>query len=174
MHKIALIFWPEGGNVEGVADKIVAGLPGIEVNKISLSKMDARELADAGLWIIGGSTVGAHIWQDADDSNRWLSFFKMLDQFDMKAKTVAFFGLGDQVLYPYHFVNGLGILQEEFEKRNTRIIGQWPVNGYEFKDSDGMKDGMFFGLALDEDQQEEATDERIAGWLKLITSEIGK
>jgi flavodoxin I len=172
MKKIALIYWPEGGNVENVANKIIAGLPGAEATKISLAHPNAGVLTEADFWIIGGSTVGAHIWQDADDSNKWLNFFKMLDQVNMKAKTVAFFGLGDQVLYPYHFVNGLGILQEEFEKRQSRIIGQWSVDGYEFKDSEGMKDGKFFGLALDEDQQAEKTDQRIEGWLELIKMEL--
>lgn len=172
MKKIALVFWPEGGNVESVADRIVAGFQGMEVTKVSLARISNRILAEADFWIIGGSTVGAHIWQDADDSNKWLTFFKMLDQFEMNTKTVAFFGLGDQILYPYHFVNGLGILQEEFEKRNARIIGEWQINGYDFKDSEGMKDGKFFGLALDEDQQPEKTDQRIADWLKLVKKDL--
>lgn len=172
MKKIALIYWPKGGNVEFVADNIIKRLKGKQVIKISLDKIDSITLKESDFWIIGGSTVGAHIWQDADDSNKWMSFFKLLDQFEMSKKTVAFFGLGDQILYPYHFVNGLGILQEEFEKRNARIVGQWPVNGYEFKDSEGMKDGRFYGLALDQDQQEEETDKRIDGWLKIISGEL--
>jgi flavodoxin I len=172
MNKIAIIYWPLGGNVESVADKLVKKLTGHEITKVSLSKINMQALAEADTWIVGGSTVGSHIWQDADDSNKWMSFFRLLDQFDLSMKTIAFFGLGDQVLYPYHFVNGLGILQEEFEKRNARIIGQWPVNGYEFKDSEGMKDGKFFGLALDEDQQAEKTDQRIEGWLELINVEL--
>jgi len=174
MKKIAVIYWPKGGNVEFVTDKIIKCLAGTEIIKISLDNIDSNSLKESDFWIIGGSTVGAHIWQDADDSNKWMNFFKQLDQFDMSKKTVAFFGLGDQILYPYHFVNGLGILQEEFEMRNANIVGQWPVNGYEFKDSEGMKDGKFFGLALDEDQQEEQTDKRIEGWLEIIKKEFGE
>jgi len=96
----------------------------------------------------------------------------LLDEIDMTGKTIAFYGLGDQILYPSHFVNGLGIFQEEFEKRNAKIVGQWPVEGYDFYDSEGMKEDNFFGLALDEDNQEELTEERLTKWLELIKKEF--
>ena len=173
MKKIALIYWPEKGNVEYVADRIAEHLKNFEIEKISLAGLSDHDPSSMNYWIIGGSTAGAHVWQDADDSNLWNDFFKMLDKVDMKAKTVAFFGLGDQILYPNHFVNGLGVFQEEFEKRQAKIVGQWPVDGYDFYDSDGMKDGKFFGLALDEDNQDELTDERIDKWVKLIIQDFG-
>jgi flavodoxin I len=69
-------------------------------------------------------------------------------------------------------VNGLGVFQDEFSKRNAHIVGQWPVAGYDHTDSEGMEDDMFFGLALDEDKQEELTDERIDKWLKIIVKEF--
>jgi flavodoxin I len=174
MNKIALIYWPEGGNVETVADKFVGRFDGKEVVKVSLGKIDIKILQECSHWIVGGSTVGSHVWEDASDSNKWNDFFHLLDKIDMANKTVAFYGLGDQILYPNHFVDGLGLLQEEFEKRKTRIIGRWPVNGYEFNDSNGAEDGMFFGLALDQDHQEELTDARVEQWMKIIGPEFRK
>jgi len=99
-------------------------------------------------------------------------FFKLLDKFDFLGKIVAFYGLGDQVLYPHHFVDGLGVFQEEFTSRNANIVGHWPIDGYEFFDSEGVKDNMFFGLALDEDQQAEQTEERIDKWLSQIQKDL--
>jgi flavodoxin I len=90
----------------------------------------------------------------------------------MKRKVVAFYGLGDQILYPLHFVDGLGIFQEEFEKHSVRIVGQWPVAGYEFNESAGMKEDQFYGLALDEDNQSDLTEKRIATWIELIRKEF--
>lgn len=174
MSKIALIYWPEGGNVETVADKFIGHFAGKEIVKMSLGKLDINTLQESNHWIVGGSTVGSHVWEDANDSNKWNEFFHLLDKIDVSKKTVAFYGLGDQVLYPNHFVDGLGILQEEFEKRNARIIGQWPVKGYDFYESNGIKDDMFFGLALDQDHQEELTDVRIEQWLKIISPEFGR
>jgi flavodoxin I len=96
----------------------------------------------------------------------------MLDNIDLSNKTVAAFGLGDQVLYPQHFVDGLGVFKEEFEKRGAKLIGEWPTDGYEYTESEGAKDGMFFGLALDEDNQGELTDTRIEKWLETVKKEF--
>jgi len=172
MKKIALIFWPEGGNVDEAGDKIAARFSDNEIIKVSVIHTTKEILNACNNWIIGGSTVGSHVWEDANDSNKWHAFFKLLDEVDTIGKIVAFYGLGDQVLYPDHFVDGLGVFQEEFEKRNIKIVGQWPAEGYEFTDSEGIKDGTFYGLALDQDSQEELTDQRIDQWLEIIKKEF--
>ncbi len=168
MNNTLLVYWPEEGNVETIALKIKNKFPGNDFIKKSLAEITLGDMKAFDNWIVGGSTVGSHVWEHADDSNKWHEFFKLLDEVDMSAKVVAFYGLGDQVLYPNHFVNGLGIFQEEFSKRNVRIVGQWPTEGYNFTDSEGMKNDMFFGLALDEDNEDDLSDERIEKWLEII------
>jgi len=171
MKKVALIYWPQDGNVEAVAKKI-KGFYGDDITIYSIANINKEILSRADNWIVGGSTVGSHIWEDADDSNKWNELFKLLDEIDVSGKTVAFYGLGDQVLYPNHFIDGLSIFREEFEKRNAKIVGQWPVEGYNFYDSEGVKDNYFFGLAIDEDNEAELTDERITKWLEIIKKEF--
>ena len=168
MNKILLVYWPEKGSVEKVANKIASRFDRINFKVVSIVNITSNDLIAYDNWIIGGSTVGSHVWEDADDSNKWFGFFKLLNDIDLSTKVVAFFGLGDQVLYPHHFVDGLGVFQEEFLSRKATIVGQWPVDGYKFYDSDGMNNNMFFGLALDEEQQSEKTDERIDTWLARI------
>lgn len=172
MNKTLLVYWPEEGNVETIALKLNDKFSPEDFVKKSIAEINVEDLKSFTNWIVGGSTVGSHVWEDADDSNKWLEFFKMLDEIDMSTKTVAFYGLGDQILYPNHFVDGLGIFQEEFSKRNANIVGQWPVEGYTHTDSEGIENDMFFGLALDEDQQDELTDERIDKWLEIIGKEF--
>ena len=172
MKKIALIFWPEEGNVDVSGDQILTRFGDNEIIKISIAHTTKEILNEYDNWIVGGSTVGSHVWEDADDTNKWHDFFKLLDEIDTNGKIVAFYGLGDQVLYPHHFVDGLGVFQEEFEKRNIKIVGQWSAEGYDFTDSEGIKDGYFFGLALDQDQQSELSDERIDQWLEIIKKEF--
>jgi len=171
MKKVALIYWPEDGNVEAIAEKIKT-MYGGEITVSSIANIDKDILNDSDNWIIGGSTVGSHVWEDADDSNKWSELFNLLDEFDLNTKVVAFYGLGDQILYPNHFVNGLGVFQEEFEKRNANIIGQWPTEGYDYTDSEGVKGDHFYGLALDEDNQEELTEERLTKWLEMIQKDF--
>lgn len=172
MKKIALIFWPEGGNVDESGDQILKRYSDDEIVKLSIADVTKDILNEYDNWIIGGSTVGSHVWEDADDTNIWHEFFKLLDEIDTSGKIVAFYGLGDQVLYPHHFVDGLGVFQEEFEGRSIKIVGQWPAKGYDFSDSEGIKDDYFFGLALDQDQQSELSDERIDQWVKIINKEF--
>jgi flavodoxin I len=172
MKRILLIFWPENGNVERVTDLIVSKLSDLSPEKKSVANINTELLTSYDHWIIGGSTVGSHVWEDANDSNRWFSFFKMIDKIDLTKKVVAFYGLGDQVLYPHHFVDGLAVLQEEFEKRKVKIVGQWPVDGYNFIESAGIKGNHFYGLALDEDNQYDLTESRIDKWLTILKNSI--
>jgi flavodoxin I len=172
MIKVLLVFWPEKGNVDTVADKIVSRFNGATVKKISVIDVQKSDLGNYHNWIIGGSTVGAHVWEDADDSNRWFEFFKLIREIKPDHKVVTFYGLGDQILYPHHFVDGLGFFQQEFEACNFRIVGKWPVTGYDFYESAGVQDDYFFGLALDEDNQGELTEERISQWIESIRKEF--
>jgi flavodoxin I len=172
MSKVLLMYWPEKGNVENVSAKIAEQMNDYEVEVKPITRITPQDLNDYDNWILGGSTVGSHVWMDADDSNRWHEYFKKLDTVNLNSKVVAFFGLGDQILYPHHFVDGLGVFDEEFGKRDAHVVGQWPTKGYNFYDSEGMKDDHFFGLALDEDQQPELTDERIARWLGMIKKDF--
>jgi len=172
MNNTLLVYWPKDGNVETIALKLKDKFQGGDFIKKALSEIKLEDLKTFDNWIVGGSTVGSHVWEAADDSNKWHEFFKMMDEVDMSAKVVAFYGLGDQVLYPNHFVDGLGIFQEEFSKRNTKIVGQWPAGGYTFTDSEGVENDMFFGLALDEDHEENLSDERLDKWLEIIGKEF--
>ena len=173
MKKIAIIYSPKGGNVDK-ASKIISGkFNPDQIIRTSITDLDIKVLEDADYWLVGGSTVGSHNWEDAEDINMWHRFFKMLDSIDMKTKTVAFFGLGDQILYPHHYVDSLGEFQEEFSNRNTKIVGQWPIDGYKFIHSDGVENKMFYGLALDEDNQDELTEGRIEKWLMEVKKEFG-
>jgi flavodoxin I len=173
MKKIGLFYWPKKGNVESCATLINGKFPGEQIELHSIDKINDLTLENYDLFIVGGSTVGADVWQKSKDSNRWFDFFKMVEIADLKDKPVAIFGLGDQILYPDHFVDGMKIIQDEFEIAGARLIGRWPTEGYDFTGSDSVEDDKFLGLALDEDQQDELTEERIDVWVKQISKEAG-
>lgn len=173
MEKIALIFWPEEGNVERIADALCNEFAGGQVVKLPVVKADKDVMNRYNHFIFGGSTVGAETWREASDSNKWNEFFLMLDDIDISGKKVAFYGLGDQILYPQHFVDGLGVFEEEFSKRGVKIAGRWPDEGYEYTESEGIGDGYFFGLALDEDNESDLSPQRISEWVKQVKKEFG-
>jgi flavodoxin I len=49
----------------------------------------------------------------------------------------------------------------------------WTTEGYEHTASKGEKNGYFLGLALDEDNQSELTEERLNAWLTQVWEEFG-
>ncbi|MFA5418450.1 MAG: flavodoxin domain-containing protein [Bacteroidales bacterium] len=168
MKKIALLYWGIGGNVEKASRKVYSMFDPEIIDMFDVVNFDMSTLNNYKLLILGGSTIGAENWIDAKADNEWNRFFRKLEKQGPLNFTVAFFGLGDQILYPDHFVDGLGVFQEEMDGLNVKVIGQWPVDGYKFTDSDGYKDNHFYGLALDIDNEPELTNQRIKAWTDLI------
>ncbi|HAG84604.1 MAG TPA: hypothetical protein DCL61_26490, partial [Cyanobacteria bacterium UBA12227] len=81
-------------------------------------------------------------------------------------------GVGDQVGYPDTFQDAMGILEEKISELGGQTVGYWPTNGYEFNESKAIRDGNFVGLALDEDNQSDLTEERIEAWVAQLKSEF--
>jgi flavodoxin I len=173
MKKIVLLYWVKGGNVERAARKVYSMFNPDDIEMYDLHSFNVDTIENYDLIIWGGATIGAENWSDTKADNEWNRFFRKIEEHDLRGKYVAFFGLGDQVLYPDHFVDGLGIFKEEADKVNATVIGQWPVEGYKFTDSDGMHDGLFFGLALDEDNESHLTDGRVEKWTADIKKAVG-
>lgn len=171
MKKTALIYWPKKGNVEKTAEKIAAHFDKGSLDVFTISELDMASLASYDLLIFGGSTIGADNWEDTHTS-KWYTFFDNLKNVDLKGKKVAIYGLGDQVLYPDHFVDGMAIIRDEILETGATITGAWPAEGYDFTDSKSLEDGQFIGLALDDDQQAELSDERIRVWVGKLKSEM--
>jgi flavodoxin I len=172
MKKTVLLYWAPGGNVEIAARQIYREFGTNELEIADVASFDVNRLNDFENFIFGGATIGADVWTDAKRSNRWNEFFVRAEKISIAGKKVALFGLGDQVLYPDHFVDTLGYLKEFVDKKGAQLVGKWPVDGYEFTDSEGVIDGMFVGLALDEDQQPELTPSRVEAWVKQIKAEF--
>lgn len=173
MKKTGLFYWPKQGNVETCAFKMKKHFDNDSVELHSIDEINQVALADFDVIIVGGSTVGADVWQKANENNLWGDFFSKFSDAALKDKPVAIFGLGDQILYPDHFVDGMKIIKDEFEKAGAKLVGKWPTDGYDFTGSDSVEDDMFFGLALDEDQQDDLTDDRIRDWVKQVKNEAG-
>lgn len=171
MEKIGIIYWPKDGSVEKIAKQIYDKIDTINVDIFDILSIEVTDLVNYDCLIMGGSTVGAEVWQDAQANNKWNIFFHELDKLNLKNKDVAIFGLGNQILYPNNFVDGMALIRDEFEKRGAQIIGHWSTEGYTFTDSLAVENEEFIGLVIDEDQQADLTEKRIEGWIAKIKSE---
>ncbi len=164
---VQLIFWPKGGNVDRVAQKLekLLGLQGEAVESLDYTRVN-----DADLLIIGGSTVGADHWKNELYKDPWSLFVAELKEkgYNLKGKKVALFGLGNQVLYPSHFVDSLKSMADVLTAAGAELVGFCENKGYEFYASEALVDGQFIGLPIDEDTQADMTDQRLAAWVKSL------
>jgi len=105
---------------------------------------------------------------DGDLQDDWEEYFANITAEGVGGKTVALFGLGDQEDYGDYFLNAMGTLYAKLSELGANIVGSWSTEGYEFDDSTAVVDGMFVGLALDENNQDDLSTQRIKEWVAQI------
>jgi flavodoxin I len=173
MKKIGLFFAPEGGNVEKVTKKVIEKIGSEKIDLFSVQKIDTDLLKNYDKIIMGISTVGRDSWDSNYSKIGWDFFIPKLDKVDLKNKVIAIFGLGNHILYPENFVDSMGILGKKLIERGAKIIGQTPVEDYDYNDSAAIIDGQFIGVPIDEDNDNDLTDERLDKWLNKIKNDFG-
>ncbi|MDR0665116.1 MAG: flavodoxin [Helicobacteraceae bacterium] len=160
---VAIVFGSSGGNTEGVA-KLIQKKLGKEADLIDVGKANADKINGYDKLILGVST-----WYEGQLQDDWDSFDR--EALDLKGKTVALFGLGDQEGYGGEFCDGVGILYELALKKGANIVGDKnSVDGYNFESSKAVVDGKFVGLIIDEDNQSDLTSSRVERWVESIKS----
>jgi len=70
--------------------------------------------------------LGVPTWFDGELPNYWDEFVPALEDLNLKGKTVAIFGNGNQKGYPENFIDGVGIMADLIEKRGARLVGFTP------------------------------------------------
>lgn len=170
MADIGLFFGSDEGNTEHVAQRIQQRFGEDQVDVYDIADVTQLEFADYEKIILGIPT-----WDFGQIQSDWEEFWDDISEIDFSGKTVALFGLGDQFGYGDYFLDAMGMLHDVLVEQGATIIGQWPVEGYEFDASKAVTaDGLYFvGLALDEDQQEELTAGRLNQWCQQLVSEFG-
>ena len=143
-------------------------LNSFDVELTEVHKLVEKDWMDNSLFVLGVPT-----WYDGVLQSDWEDFYPHFKKIDFTNKEVCFFGLGDQYGYPDNFVDGIGILAKVVLGNGGKVFGHWPNKGYEFNQSLGlMNDDFFYGLVIDEDNQQEQTDGRIKKWVKQIKKKL--
>lgn len=170
--KILIIYAPQGGYTEKIAFEISKKLSDYSCSLISGIDLTTEKLNNYTNIIIGIATLGNDAWssknQDPDSSN----IQKIISQYDFSDKIIALFGLGNSILYPSHFVDDMGIFEEQLLKQNAKIIGYTNSKNYTFKDSKALRGDLLCGLAIDNDTEPEKTNDKISQWVLDILNEL--
>lgn len=168
MAKIGLFFGSDEGNTEQVALRIQKRLGADVVDLHDIGEVTQLEFTTYDKIILGIPT-----WDFGQIQSDWEEFWDDLAEVDFSGKTVALFGLGDQFGYGDYFLDAMGMLHDVIDACAPERIGFWPTEGYEYEASKAERDGEFVGLAIDEDQQENLTGERLDAWCEQIHREFG-
>lgn len=165
MEKIGIFYGSTEGNTEEIVKKIQKSMNNAILHRVD--KAIADDLANYDILIFATST-----WNIGRLQEDWEVFIDILDEADFHGKRVAFIGVGDSECYRDTFVDGIGMIYERIANSGAGFFGAWPAEGYSFEASRGMVNGKFLGLVIDEDNEPEKTDARIAAWTKQIKGEL--
>ncbi|BFM16869.1 flavodoxin FldA [Maricurvus nonylphenolicus] len=170
MSKIGLFFGSDEGNTEGVSYRIQQRLGEDVVDVMDIADVTQLDFANYDKIILGIPT-----WDFGQIQSDWEEFWDDVSEIDFTGKTIALFGLGDQFGYGDYFLDAMGMLHDVIVEQGATIIGYWSTDGYDFDASKALIEdkNLFMGLAIDEDQQEEMTADRLNRWCEQIHAEFG-
>ena len=162
MSKIGVFYGSSGGSTKDIATKIASKL-GVESTSIyDVASAKADDLKPYDILLFGSST-----WGLGDLQDDWEDFINILPSVDLSGKKVALFGCGDSYSYSDTFCDAIGKLYEVVKDR-TNVIGFTDTAGYSFDSSEAVVDGLFVGLAIDEDNESNLSEQRIDNWIEKI------
>ncbi|WP_293748768.1 flavodoxin FldB [uncultured Paraglaciecola sp.] len=171
--KIGLFYGSTTCYTEMAAEKIQAkidqlmGYPCIEL--LNIKDVSLTQAEDFEILIFGIST-----WDFGELQEDWESKWQDISGLNLANKTVAIFGLGDQLGYAEWFQDAVGMLHDELLVLDCNFVGYWPNDGYDFIASKALTEdkSFFVGLCLDDENQYDLTDERIDNWCNQLIAEI--
>lgn len=172
MARIGLFFGTDTGKTRKVAKMIKKVFDDDTMEKpVNVNRAVADEFLSYDYLILGTPTLGEGLLPGLSaecENESWEEFLPQIEDADFTGKTIAIYGLGDQVGYADEFVDAIMELHTFFSERGATLVGEWPNQGYEFEHSEALVDDKFVGLALDMDNQANLTDERLKTWLGMI------
>ena len=162
MNKIGIFYGSSGGNTKDIAEKIASKL-GVESTGIyDVASAKADDLKPYDILLFGSST-----WGLGDLQDDWEDFLKILPAADLSGKKVALFGCGDSYSYSDTFCDAIGKIYQAI-KDKTNVIGFTETADYSFDSSEAVVDNQFVGLAIDEDNESNLSEQRIDNWIEKI------
>lgn len=167
MSKTVIIYSFHTQKSKKVAEKVIETF-----GKENIQAENAEELTSAVFEENSNFILSAPTWFDGELPNYWDEFVPELEEMDLKNKTFAVFGLGDQKGYPENFCDAIGILVGILENCGAKIIGKIPAEGYTFEHSKAQRGDIFVGLPLDQENQGRLTNERITNWVAQLKKEM--
>ena len=160
---IGIFYGTDGGDTEKVVEQIAEELREyVDVKIFDVAKASRNDLRRYENLIFASPTYG-----EGDLQSDWEDFLPKLSANDVAGKTIAFVGLGDQDGYGETFGEGIVHIYQKLAHRAI-VVGKTSTDGYQFECSKSVVRGKFIGLMIDEVNQDDQTEDRIAAWVDDI------
>lgn len=167
MENIGIFYGSNTGNTEVAAQQIQKEFGASVATIFDVSSPKAADVEQYSNIIFGCSTLEiGELQYDFDD------FMPELKAANLEGKKIAIFGLGDQESYSDSFVDSIGLIYEALKDKGCEVVGKTSTEGYNYDKSRGVVDREFMGLALDEENQGDLTNERIKDWVAQLRGEF--
>lgn len=167
MKKTGIFYGSTTGTTESVARLIAdkLGIAPADVHEVTQLDTALAESYDA--LILGTST-----WGDGELQDDWYDGLKVLQGANLSGKTVALFGCGDSESYSDTFCDAMGLLHEGLKDSGCTFVGAVDDSGYTYSASVAATNGKFVGLALDDVNESDRTDDRVSAWAAQLQAAL--
>lgn len=167
MKKIGIFYGSTTGTTESVA-RLIADKLGIAPADVhEVTKLDTALAESYEALILGTST-----WGDGELQDDWYDGLKVLQGAHLSGKIVALFGCGDSESYSDTFCDAMGLLYEGLKDSGCTFVGAVDDSGYTYSASVAAADGKFVGLALDDVNESDRTDDRVSAWAAQLQADL--
>lgn len=170
MTPIGLFYGTNTDYTRLVVDQIAIGFETVAPDLLTIHNIAETQLEK--MLAYNTLIIGCPTWNIGELQDDWDNAFLELDEIDLTGKKIAIFGLGDQYGYPESFCDAIGILGRKFIAQGAILVGYTPTDEYEFNYSAAVENGLFMGLALDDEHDSEKTPERITNWIWQLVDEF--
>jgi len=168
MNKTGIVYSFNSTKTAKAAEKIIDAF-GPDFNIV---QVNAEELTEELFLSFTNLILGVPTWFDGELPNYWDEFVPALEDLNLKGKTIAIYGLGNQVEYPENFGDAVGIMAELVQERGAKLIGFTSAEGYKYEFSRALIEDKFMGLLLDQETQPRQSKERIEKWVNDLKSQF--
>lgn len=171
MSKIGIFYASAGGNTALIAEALKEAFE-VEDEDYILMEDDfdsVEQFENYDTLFIGSSS-----WGQGDFHFSWVDaiFEITTGGIDFSGKKVALFGAGDAKTHGEHFCSALGKFYQVFTKAGASIVGFVDKEDYTYEASLAEMDGKLCGLAIDNINEPDKTNERIEKWIEQLKTKL--
>lgn len=167
MKKTAIFYSFNTHKTSKIAVSIKESFRDDSIELVNVEDLDSENFLKYDNYVLGVPT-----WFDGELPNYWDEFIPDLEDFDLKGKVFAIYGLGDQKKYSENFVDGIGLMAEILLEKGAKLVGYTSIEGYTFEASKAIRGDQFLGLAIDYENQGSMNKERVKNWVDDLKKEF--